>query len=74
MSESTQGETLYLLEDDREIGSRRLWAWRAVMVLGIVGSIPQLALLDRPAYSAGMLVGFAVIYWVGLQILSQEAD
>lgn len=60
-----------LLEDNREIGSRRLWAWRAVMVVGVIGSLPERALLDRPAYSLGMLTSFGIIYWVGLRFLSQ---
>lgn len=71
------GEDLFLLADGREITRPRRWAAAAAYVLAALAALasdPERGLLTDPAYSAGLLFGMLVVYWLAMRLLSRERD
>jgi len=71
-------DTPLLLSSGRQITSRRKWGLRAVMVLFAFGGAQNIAAeggaATAPSFATGTVAGLAVLYWLGLRILSTDVS
>lgn len=68
------GDSVRLLNNDREIVKVNLWATRALtIIIAIVGMVPGI-LAKSPVRVVGNVIGVAILYWIFLRILSSPAD